>query len=82
MSLTKRQQKENNDRADLGDKIIGTYMAEYGESDDDINITDIVADLMHSHGRRKSLTVANAQFNDIVRMARTHFEAEWKGGLT
>jgi hypothetical protein len=78
--LTTKQRQENADRRARADKIIAAYTKKHGDPHDPhSSLTDLIADIMHSHGHRKGLDVARDEFDDIVRVARTHFEAERRG---
>lgn len=78
--LTAVQIRDNAERRDRVKQIIANYAKHYGDPNDrHTTLIDLVADLMHAHGHRKSLANARADFADIVRVADGHFVAERKG---
>ena len=80
-ALTKEQRQENATRRQRGDTIVGMYGVNHGDIHDErSNLVDLLADLMHAQGHRKSLWRANEQFDSALRMARQHFETEREGG--
>lgn len=64
----------NNERAERGRSILEIYAIHYGDpSDYTANLTDILADLMHTAAKRPELGL---NFDDRLRMARWHYEVE------
>lgn len=78
--LTIEQRQANALRRARGENIIAMYGANHGDPNDwRSNLIDLLADLMHCEGHRKSLWRANEQFDSALRSARGHFEAERQG---
>jgi len=71
--LTKAQKAENNRRAQRARNTLDAYAVEVGV--DESNLTDLLADLMH----RSHLDCEAADFEDGLRRARMHFDAEIEG---
>lgn len=64
------RQSENEERAQRGRNAIDAYIVESG--DDESALTDLLADLMH----RSAADCEAENFNDALRKARMHFDAE------
>ena len=77
--LTKQQRKDNADRAARGNEALQSYIREHGEGDDHTTLTDLLADLMHLAEDRHDDRDCPLDWDDALRMARMHFEAEIKG---
>ena len=76
--LTKAQKEANANRADRGSGIISEYG--YDNGADESNLTDILADLMHrSHLNCEAENFEAENFEDALRRARMHFQAESEG---
>ncbi len=64
----------NDERAARGRDILKMYAAQFGDPHDpSANLTDVLTDLMHLAARETDLGL---EFEDRLRMARWHFEAE------
>lgn len=78
--LTSAQRQDNARRRERGESIIALYAANHGDPNDwRSNLIDLLADLMHCEGHRKSLYRANESFDSALRGARMHFECERQG---
>ena len=64
----------NIERAERGREILEIYADRHGDPyDHTSNLTDLLADLMHTSERHSELRL---NFRDRLRMAEWHFEAE------
>jgi len=71
MKLTKKQESENESRAQRGRNVMDSYGLELGCHDRE-NLCDLLADLMHM----AAIDCESEPFDDALRSARMHFEAE------
>jgi len=71
--LTKKQKVENEARAQRARNVMDAYGLEVGA--DESNLTDLLADLLH----RSHLDCEAENFEDALRRARMHFQAESEG---
>lgn len=76
--LTAKQRRENAERRERGEKVVGCYCMN-PTTDPDSALVDMLADLMHYEGHGKSIQSANIYFFQSLRRAQAHFEAERRG---
>ena len=83
--LTRQQRKDNAERAERGNEALQQYKANgdrtsgCGDDDDLTALTDLLADLMHYAEAQRQDWDGPMDWDDALRMARMHFEAEQKG---
>jgi hypothetical protein len=69
--LTKKQRVENEARAQRARNVVDAYALDMGE----FTLADLLADFMH----RAQIDCEAENFEDALRRARMHFEAESEG---